>query len=195
LHVAENVFSSKFVAEGNKMHFLSQAVTEEGDVDAKLSIYIVSYVIVSNWIVLQVSVAILLESFNTVSRKFERADAQAILEVKMRSERRNNLLDPLLDRLARKFIDDSDLSTRLSTLFKVLDSDGSGSLSSKEFCDAIGKLDFTPRIDLSDSDFFHLTLNGYSCLTAHETADSKFYALNLQIAFDQFIPQGPSNRT
>jgi hypothetical protein len=55
--------------------------------------------------------------------------------------------------------------------------------------------DFTPRINLSDSDFFHLTLNGYSCLTAHETADSKFYALNLQIAFDQFIPQGPSNRT
>ncbi len=36
------------------MNFLSQAVTEEGDVDAKLSIYIVSYVIVSNWIVLQV---------------------------------------------------------------------------------------------------------------------------------------------
>jgi hypothetical protein len=30
-----------------------------------------------------------------------------------------SLLDPLLDLLARKYIDDSDLSTRLRTLFKV----------------------------------------------------------------------------
>ncbi len=50
--IPNSIFSSHDVLRNACV--LLQAVTEAGNVDARLSMYIVSYVIVSNWIVLQV---------------------------------------------------------------------------------------------------------------------------------------------
>ncbi len=51
-----------------------------------------------------------------------------------------NPLEPLLVRLIKGYVDDADLTRRLGTLYKILDSDGSGGLSADEFCVAMKKL-------------------------------------------------------
>jgi hypothetical protein len=69
---------------------------------------------------LQVSVAVLLDSFVTASlRMLEEERRRHLAESKSRKTV-SSTLDPLLERLARDFVDNADLSFRLQNLFKVL---------------------------------------------------------------------------
>jgi len=146
---------------GDSMPF--DMINEFGNIDYLSFGFILSYVIIAVWTVLQVTVAILLD-------KFVNASLQA--EIEERAKRReatdsHNLLcstmDPLLARLAKDYTSKADLILSLNGLFKLLDTDLSGSLSCYEFCTGLRKLDFTPAIYMSESDFSSITQNGLLC--------------------------------
>jgi hypothetical protein len=66
-----------------------------------------------------VTVAVLLDSFVTASlRMLEEERQQQLADSKTRKTI-SSTLDPLLERLARDFVDNADLSSRLQNLFKV----------------------------------------------------------------------------
>jgi hypothetical protein len=94
-------------------------IEANGTTNGTMAVYIISYVILINWVILQVTVAILLESFVTVSARMEREEERQAQEARKRIERRDSPLDPLFERLARKYIGDEDLSLRISALFQV----------------------------------------------------------------------------
>ena len=68
---------------------------------------------------LQVSVAVLLDNFVSASAHIDAQEQQRNQEEKRRRQETRNPLEPLLRRLARMYIDDADLSDRLSRLFQV----------------------------------------------------------------------------
>ena len=71
------------------------------------------------WVGGQVSVAVLLDNFVSASIRMQEEERQRELsETKGRRTIRSTL-DPLLERLARDFVDDADLSARLHGLFQV----------------------------------------------------------------------------
>ena len=94
-------------------------IQSDGTINGTLTTYIISFVIIINWVILQVTVAILLESFVTVSARMEREEERQAQEARKRIERRDSPLDPLFERLARKYTGDEDLSFRLKALFDV----------------------------------------------------------------------------
>ena len=94
----------------------------DGGINWKVAVYLVSYIIVANWTLLQVCVAILLDNFinaNAVSHA-EREAAQ--IQQMMNRKLFLNTLDPLLEKFTVDYNDDTDLSTRLQDLFKVVSS-------------------------------------------------------------------------
>ncbi len=63
--------------------------------------------------------AVLLDNFVTASSMIEEEENQRILEEKRRRHLAKNPLEPLLQKIAKEFLDDSDLSNKLSHLYKV----------------------------------------------------------------------------
>jgi len=114
--------------------------TSDGGINWKVAVYLVSYIIVANWTLLQVCVAILLDNFinaNAVSHaETEAAQIQQMMNRKLFL----NTLDPLLEKFTVDYNDDADLSTRLQDLFKILDTDDSKSLKFRELAVGIKKL-------------------------------------------------------
>ncbi len=86
--------------------------------------YVYSYVGIVNYVLLQVLVAVLLESFfSDVSRNAddeEKYDTEAYR------------LDPLMEVLLTHFNTEDDLANRISGFFRVFDADNSGSISLPE---------------------------------------------------------------
>jgi hypothetical protein len=68
---------------------------------------------------LQVSVAVLLDNFVSASAHIDVLEQRMSQEEKRRRQETRNPLEPLLRRLAREYIDNADLSNRLSRLFQV----------------------------------------------------------------------------
>ncbi len=94
-------------------------IEADGTTNGRMAVYIISFVILINWVILQVTVAILLQSFVTVSARMEREDERLAQEARKCIERRDSPLDPLFERLSRKYIGDEDLSLRIRALFQV----------------------------------------------------------------------------
>jgi hypothetical protein len=46
---------------------------------------------------------------------------------------------------------------------QILDSNSSGGLTSQEFCAAMKKLPFQPKLHMTDADFLSITRNGELC--------------------------------
>eukprot|EP00292_Cryptomonas_paramecium_P000167 CAMPEP_0113678112 /NCGR_PEP_ID=MMETSP0038_2-20120614/9720_1 /TAXON_ID=2898 /ORGANISM="Cryptomonas paramecium" /LENGTH=379 /DNA_ID=CAMNT_0000595621 /DNA_START=655 /DNA_END=1791 /DNA_ORIENTATION=- /assembly_acc=CAM_ASM_000170 len=136
---------------------------EDGRVDYSVVGFQFAYTVVVLWVIVQVSVAVLLDSFIGASARMEDEEKLENAENKVRENILRNPLEPLLLWLAKDFSDNEDLSERLRNLYEELDSDGSGGLDSDEFCIAIKKLDFDPKIHLTDLDFMSLTDNLKLC--------------------------------
>ncbi len=81
--------------------------------------FVGSYVVVVNWTLLQICVAVLLDSFVSTRRQFEAEREAKQLEAAAARGTIRSTLDPLLESLARDFSDDADLTFRLNDLFKV----------------------------------------------------------------------------
>ena len=87
--------------------------------------FVGSYVVGVNWTLLQICVAVLLDSFVSTRRQFEVEREAKLLEAAAARGTIRSTLDPLLEGLARDFSDDADLTCRLHELFQVIQ----GSLS------------------------------------------------------------------
>jgi len=138
-------------------------IRADDSIDFWPTAYVFSYVIVVDWVFFQVSIAVLLDNFLTASNDMKTEEKLRAIQQNQSQKHVKNPLDPLLLKLAKEYTNEAGLSTILQDLFKVLDSDNSGGLSSQEFQAAIKKLDFFPRIFISDSDFIAMTKNGALC--------------------------------
>jgi hypothetical protein len=91
----------------------------DGSLEWKPALFISSFIVVSVWVVLQVSVAVLLDNFVTVSMRMENDDkAKALKEKKAFSQFRNPL-EPLIAKLANEYSDSANLTTKIASLFNV----------------------------------------------------------------------------
>jgi hypothetical protein len=130
-------------------------ISEGGAVNFGVVFFVCSFVLIVNWTLLQVCVAVLLESFVGTRRQREQKRLFGHMEDLIGLGMIRHPLDPLLEGLAREYTDDADLSRRLKELFEVnystkflpslpelnlfliiwqvLDIDGSGGLSSIAF--------------------------------------------------------------
>jgi hypothetical protein len=70
--------------------------------------------------VLQVSVAVLLDSFVSATARIEAEEIKGLLEEKRRRHQAKNPLEPLLKKLTKEYVNNADLSEKLNLLFKVL---------------------------------------------------------------------------
>ena len=92
----------------------------EGNIRLGPVFFVGSYVVVVNWTLLQICVAVLLDSFVSTRRQFEAEREAKQLEAAAARGTIRSTLDPLLEGLARDFRDGADLSVRLRDLFKVI---------------------------------------------------------------------------
>jgi len=138
-------------------------IGKDGSLNYSFTIFAISYFVVVNWTLLQVTVAILLNSFVGAISTAEEEETRAAMHGMKSKELLRNTLDPLLGKLTLDYVDDHDLSLRLAALFKLLDSDEDGSLSFIELCQELKKLDFTPCIHLTEVDFGSFTQEGALC--------------------------------
>ncbi len=91
----------------------------DGGINWKVAAYLVSYIIIANWTLLQVCVAILLDNFITANAIGQAEREATQLQKTMNQRLFLNALDPLLEKFTVDFNDDNDLSARLQELFKV----------------------------------------------------------------------------
>mmetsp|Transcript_88013 Transcript_88013/g.234027 ORF Transcript_88013/g.234027 Transcript_88013/m.234027 type:complete len:193 (+) Transcript_88013:2-580(+) len=112
----------------------------DGSPDWRVGMFSMSYVVIVGWVVLQVSVAVLLDSFVTSTAEIEENEMAAQRIEAKRKHQVKNPLEPLLRQLSRSYVDDVDLTDKLRRLFKLLDRDETGRLSGEEFCVALKKL-------------------------------------------------------
>jgi len=106
---------------------------EHGNVNWALGAYVMSFTIIVNWTLLQVSVAVLLDNF--VSETAREKDAQLRLEQETNRVKDTvvNVLDPLLCILANEYVDDHHLCNFLRKLFRFM-SQGRELLDPPAFC-------------------------------------------------------------
>jgi len=125
-----------------------------------------SFIVIVGWTLLQVVVAVLLEHFGAAAnREKERALTQRAVEAGHSAP--HFCTDPLMASLAH-FDTNADLSQRIKTLFQALDTDESKTLSFRELQSGLRKLNFKPRIRLSEDDFDVLTISRTLCTASGE---------------------------
>jgi hypothetical protein len=71
------------------------------------------------WVVLQVSVAVLLDNFVTVSMRMENEDKKKASKEKKAASQFQNPLEPLIAKLANEYTSNDSLSTKIRALFHV----------------------------------------------------------------------------
>ncbi len=91
----------------------------DGNIHMAPVFFVGSYIVMVNWTLLQICVAVLLDSFVSTRRQFEMERQAKQSEAAAARGTIRSTLDPLLESLARHFSDDADLTFRLKDLFKV----------------------------------------------------------------------------
>lgn len=96
-----------------------QRLNDDGSLNYGPNLYIFSYIVLVVWVLLQVSVAVLLDNFVSYTMKEEElAKIQKQQEGKNKCDNANPL-EPLLQKLMKGFVDDSDLTEKIKNLFLV----------------------------------------------------------------------------
>ncbi len=95
-----------------------EQVDQDGQSHSVLCLFLLSYVMLVSWGVLQITVVVLLDSFMKASAVMEHEEEVAARE-KMGTEEYHTPFEPLLRKLAEEFTDDKDLDERLKKLFRV----------------------------------------------------------------------------
>ena len=95
------------------------ALGPDGDLEWKPALYVCTFIVLSVWIVLQVSVAVLLDNFVTVSMRMQNEEKKRASRERKKASRFQNPLEPLIRKLADEYTDDASLSARLSALFQA----------------------------------------------------------------------------
>jgi hypothetical protein len=94
-------------------------VESDGSINIRASVFLISYVIVVNWFFFQITIAVLLENCQDVSRVEEEERKAELIMMKQREKALKNPLDPLLLDLSMDFCSEHDLQEQLNDLFKV----------------------------------------------------------------------------
>lgn len=115
------------------------------------TIFFVSFIVLAGIIILNVVVALLLDEFVVRAEKVQQEKADATGEELARV----SFLDPLLAQLAG-FKSTADLEHRILFLFSKLDVDECGFLDFQSLRAGLHKLNYSPRIDMSEGDFLEV---------------------------------------
>ena len=91
----------------------------DGDLEWKPALYLCTFIVVSVWIVLQVSVAVLLDNFVSVSMRMETNEKKRSAMEKKAARQFQNPLEPLIKKLANEYTDNASLSAKLLSLFQA----------------------------------------------------------------------------
>ncbi len=91
----------------------------DGEIEWKPALFVCSFIVCSVWVVLQVSVAVLLDNFVTVSMRMENDEKERAAIEKKASSQFRNPLEPLIGKLANDYTDNASLSTKLASLFQA----------------------------------------------------------------------------
>jgi hypothetical protein len=91
----------------------------DGSVVFGPTLFLTTYIMVVNWTLLPVSMAVLVDSFVVVSANAAREDRERRIFLAKDSQLIKYTLDPLLRHLTTHYIDDSDLTDRLQRLFQA----------------------------------------------------------------------------
>ena len=107
-------------------------MNEDGNVNWALGAYILSFILVANWTLLQVSVAVLLDNFVSETSREEAEERSLYVEEKRSHDSIGNPLDPLLKLIAREYVDNVHLDKFLCGLFQLLVNLGAGGTEGDE---------------------------------------------------------------
>ncbi len=91
----------------------------DGNIQWKPALFICSFIVLNVWVVLQISVAVLLDNFVTVAMKVESEEKKRMVNEKRAASQFKNPLEPLIAKLAYEYTDSADLSSKLIALFQV----------------------------------------------------------------------------
>ncbi len=108
------------IAAGDTWIDTLPTLAPDGDLEWKPALYVCSFIVISVWIVLQVSVAVLLDNFVSVSMRMEANEKKRSAMEKKAARQFQNPLEPLIRKLANDYVDNASLSTKLESLFQVL---------------------------------------------------------------------------
>jgi hypothetical protein len=92
----------------------------DGDLQWQPALFICSFIVCSVWVVLQVSVAVLLDNFVTVSMRMENDEKQHASMEKKAASQFQNPLEPLIAKLANEYTSNQSLSNKIRALFQVV---------------------------------------------------------------------------
>jgi hypothetical protein len=95
------------------------ALNGDGTINAGAVCFVCSFVVIVNWTLLQICVAVLLDAFVSARQMREDERVGQRLEDLVTRGTFRSALDPLLERLTKEYTDDADLSRRLRELFEV----------------------------------------------------------------------------
>jgi hypothetical protein len=118
----------------------------DGDLVWQPAVFVCSFIVCSVWVVLQVSVAVLLDNFVTVSMRMENDEKQKASKEKKASSQFQNPLEPLIAKLANEYTNYEDLSSKIKALFKVCRTQHFQRLQQFDFCSSIGAADLSRTI-------------------------------------------------
>jgi hypothetical protein len=91
----------------------------DGSIAFGPTLFLTSYVLLVNWTLLPVSMAVLVDSFVVVSANAAREDRERRIFAAKDSQLIKYTLDPMLRHLTTYYIDDADLKDRLQRLFQA----------------------------------------------------------------------------
>ena len=91
----------------------------DGELEWQSALFICSFIVISVWVVLQVSVAVLLDNFVTVSMRMENEDQKKASMERKAASQFQNPLEPLIAKLANEYTSNENLSAKIKALFQV----------------------------------------------------------------------------
>ena len=91
----------------------------DGSINAGPVCFVCSYVVIVNWTLLQICVAVLLDTFVSTRQMHENERMEEKMKDLVARGTIRCALDPLLECLTKEYTDDADLSQRLHEIFQV----------------------------------------------------------------------------
>jgi hypothetical protein len=99
--------------------YLIEQFEMNGTPGIPFSLFLVSFVMLISWVLLQITTVVLLDSFMKASSVIEHEEESNQRTKKKNADESVNPMEPLLKKLSEEFTDDQDLHARLEKLFKV----------------------------------------------------------------------------
>ena len=93
--------------------------SDDGVVDGSAMAFLATYILLVNWTLLPISMAVLVDRFIFVSAQAEEDERRERVRAAKSSRLIRNALDPLMEFLTTHYVDATDLKARLRRLFQA----------------------------------------------------------------------------